>query len=294
MIEGGTDFLTQFEKEAYSPEPVAERLALCIAGLAYPELTMTAYLRELDRLAEQAGARIARVENGRPRAEAFLTAVTDLLGFRGNTEDYYAPANSYLNVVIDTRMGLPIMLGLVCMALGDRLQMKVEGIGFPGHFMVRYRDPAGEWLLDPFHNVVVDMQQASGHLSRIMGQPINIPAYAVRPVTPVALALRILNNLRNAYLRVDAYELAARVISYLLVLMPTNASFWQERGMLYHQTQYWEEAAHDFQRYFFLRGQLADVRKAMQSNTALTQLNHSDRHVLRIYRQVERTRRRLN
>jgi regulator of sirC expression with transglutaminase-like and TPR domain len=288
------DFLERFEQEAHSPRPDPERLALIIAGAAYPDLDVAYYQRRLDELAAQAAESMEGLPTGRARAIGFLNAVHGRLGFRGDENRYYAPRNSYLNAAIDRRRGLPITLSLVYMALGRRLDLRVEGMGFPGHFMVRYRDGGGVWLLDPFYGKMVDAGQASGYLSGLLDQPINLPDHAFSPVTPIPLTLRMLNNLRNAYIRLDNYSMAAQVMSYLLVLMPTNASFWQERGLLYYQSERWEETVHDLQRYFFLRGQLTNLHQTLEDDAAPSQLSDGDRNLRHIYRQADHMMQRLN
>lgn len=294
MIIEPQNFLERFEQEAHSPRPDPERLALFIAGAAYPDLDVARYQYELDEIARQVAKRMENLPAGRARATGFLDAIYGEIGFQGDEAHYYAPRNSCLNSVIDRRRGLPITLSLVYMALGRRLDLRVEGMGFPGHFMVRYRDGGGVWLLDPFYGRVVDVSQTSDYLSRLLDQPINLPDHIFRPVTSISLILRVLNNLRNAYIRLDNYGMAAQVMSYLLVLMPTNASFWQERGLLYYQSEHWEETVHDLQRYFFLRGQLTNLHQALEDDAAHSQLSHGDRNLLHIYRQADHMMQRLN
>ena len=288
------DFLERFEREAHSPEPDPERLAFYIAGAVYPALDVGHYQRQLDEMAAQVAAALDGLPTGRARAEGFLHAIHHQLGFHGDVEHYYAPRNSCLNTVIDRRQGLPITLSLVCMSLGRRTGLRVEGMGLPGHFMVRFRDGGGGWLLDPFYGRMVEMSQVSDYLSRLLNQPITLHAQAFRPVAPVPLALRVLNNLRNAFVRIDNYGKAAQVMSYLLVLMPENTAFWQERGLLCYQSGRWEEAVHDLRRYFFLRGQLPRLHEPLEDGAASSSLSHEDEHLLRIYRQADHMMQRLN
>lgn len=288
------DFLERFEREAHSPRPDPERLAFFIAGVAYPDLDVARYQRELDEMAAQVAKRMESLPVGRAKAAGFLDTIHEELGFQGDEAHYYAPRNSCLNSVLDRRRGLPITLSLVYMALGRRLDLRVEGMGFPGHFMVRYRDGGGVWLLDPFYGRVVDVSRTANYLTQLLDQPVNLPDHIFQPVTPISLTLRVLNNLRNAYIRLDNYSMAAQVMSYLLILMPTNASFWQERGLLYYQSERWEEAVHDLQRYFFLRGQLTNLHQALVDDAPLSQLSHGDRNLLHIYRQADHMMQRLN
>src|SRR5437870_7936733 len=126
------------------------RGALEIARIAYPALEPAQYLTKLDELAEGTRARMA---GGLP-PEAVARAVGDHLfrtcGFRGNTRDYYDPRNSFLNDVLDRRTGIPISLSAVFIEVTRCLGLPVEGVGFPGHFLVRVVGLCGPMLLDPF------------------------------------------------------------------------------------------------------------------------------------------------
>src|SRR5438445_11901588 len=126
------------------------RAALAIARIAYPDLDPAPYVRQLDDLAAAVRPRLF------PRAspEAAVTELAGYLfgecGFRGNQEEYYDPRNSYLNDVLERRTGIPISLSLVFIEVSRRLGLAVEGVGFPGHFLVRVAGQRGSLLLDPF------------------------------------------------------------------------------------------------------------------------------------------------
>nr|HMN31369.1 transglutaminase-like domain-containing protein [Caldilineaceae bacterium] len=237
------NFVDQFAQELQRPTPRLERLALAIAGLGSPELDAPGCLRQLDELAELMRVELVGVPAGRPRAERFLAVLTQDFGFTGNQDDYYDPSNSYLNEVLRKRVGLPIMLSLICIALGERLELDVVGGGFPGHFMARYQDALGAWLLDPFHGAVVEPAEADHYLSQLFQRQILLTAEMHRAVSTSALAQRILNNLRNVFLSRGDYSMAASVLDFMLVLAPLDSSLWQERGLLHYYAQQWEYAA---------------------------------------------------
>jgi regulator of sirC expression with transglutaminase-like and TPR domain len=286
------DFLRHFRHELQRPTPQVERLALAIAGMAEPELEIDVYLAELDQLADYVAKTLGDAQPGRVRAARFLHIINHELGFTGNRDDYYDPLNSFLPVVLRQRTGLPIMLSLVCMAIGRRIGLEVEGVGFPGHFMARYRDAAGAWLLDPFNGAVVECSEADRYLSQIFHRPVALPAQMHEAVSAPALAHRILNNLRNVYLSRNDYAHAAQVLDYLLILVPTQAEFWQERGVLHFHDEQWELAARDLKRYFYLQGRL--MLALGQDDQTQVQLEAQEEHLLALFHQIEATRRRLN
>lgn len=289
-----TDFLEQFTQELRRPNPLPERLALAIAGMAYPALDMAAYEAELDALAEQMREALSGAFPGRETAEHFLYGFNTFLGFRGNREQYYDPRNSFLNVVIDQRQGLPISLCLICLAIGRRLGLRVDGMGFPGHFMARYQDGEGAWLLDPFYGQVIALSQVESYLARIFNQPVNLPPMAFGAVTPGSWAQRILNNLRNAYLSENDFAHAVGVLAYMLALMPNNPNLWRERGLLHHRLDNWEQAAHDLRRYFFLNGNLLVALAADSQDHGLHELSKPEQNLVQLLRQIEEHGRRLN
>jgi regulator of sirC expression with transglutaminase-like and TPR domain len=276
-------------------QAIPERLALMIARLAYPDLELAPYLGQLDEMAAVVAARAYAAPPGELRAAALLDAVRSDLGFRGDEERYYAPENSFLNRVLERRRGLPIMLSLVCMALARRAGLRVDGMGFPGHFMARYEDGVTSRLLDPFHGAVIAPEEAAAYLSALYQRPIELPGDATTPVEPIALALRILNNLRNVYRGANDLAAAMRVVGLMLVAAPDNALLWQEHGLLAYQLDDPTTAGRSLRRYFFLNGGLAltypQWRGAQGGGEPMTQ---ADRRLLAILHELDAGRGRYN
>lgn len=264
--------LDEFSIELQRPNPLPERLALAIAGIAYPNIDIEYHLEQIDQLAARVADRLDDHQNSDNRAEQFIQIFCEELGFRGNRDDYYHPDNSYLNIVLEERRGLPIMLCLLCVALGRRINLPVEGVGFPGHFMASMQDAAGNWLLDPFHGKVIPPEEATSYLSTIFGVQPTLDASSFQAVSPAAWAQRILFNLRNVYLSRQETEMSVRVLDFLLVLMPRHPVLWRERGLLNYQNQSLQESIRDLRHSFFLFGQFAfvwgdeDQRQALLKN----------------------------
>lgn len=275
--------------------PIPERLALVIAQLAYPDLDPAPSLAQLDAMAEVVARRVERTGSGQDRALALLDALRSDLGFRGNEADYYAAENSFLNIVLARRTGLPILLTLVCMAVGQRLGLQVEGMGFPGHFMARYRDMAGSWLVDLFHGAVVPPDTAAAYLGSLYGREVELPVDAFAPVMPQALALRILNNLRSVYVGQDDHTAAARVVELMLVATPDSPLLWQEHGVLSRRSGDDEGAVRSLRRYFYLTGHLPNAYPPLRALGSRGEpLSQSDRHLLGILHEIEAERGRSN
>lgn len=117
-----------------------DEAALLISACAQPQLDVEAQLRRLDRLADGIGA---------ADAATVCHLLFDELGLRGDRDGYDDPDNSYLDRVLDRRLGIPISLSVLLVEIGRRCGVRLEPVGMPGHFLVR--DPAQpDVLLDPF------------------------------------------------------------------------------------------------------------------------------------------------
>lgn len=251
------DCLQAFAQELERDAPRVERLALWIGGVIEPRLRIEPYLAQVDILAADAGRRLDLDLQGRELAEALVAHLGQDLGFAGDMLDYYNPANSYLHQLLERRVGLPITLSVLYMAIAARLGIHLEGVGFPGHFMLRYRDRTGDWLLDPFHRAVVAAQEAPAHLARLFGQPIPLAAMTDHyVVTTRALILRMLNNLRNVYVANRVFPQALRVLEYMVVVEPRDPDLWRDRGLLFMQNGRYLAAEDDLRRYFVRRNRL--------------------------------------
>jgi len=291
------DFLRCFYHELQQNDPAPERLALYIAGMAYPTLDVEEEMARLDAITAIVNRALFSIDVGYERSMRFLDVLYYDLGFVGNRDNYYEPNNSFFNNVLQQRTGLPIMLSLLYMVIGKRLNLDVEGMGFPGHFMVRIRDGNGSWLLDPFNGKLVVAEEINGYLSDLFGQPVTLPKASFTPVAPVELARRILNNLRNVYLGQHAFAKVLQVTDYLLVIDPQDRDTWRERGLLHYQEDHWEAASYSLRRYFYLSGQLMVAHGLVEPD--LTEpvpptLPPDDDQVLEIFFQIEEMRKRIN
>jgi regulator of sirC expression with transglutaminase-like and TPR domain len=203
------------------PVDLAE-LGLHLARDEYPDLDVPAYLARLDALADEL----------RPRLAGSLAARTAELahflfeehGLAGNPDDYYDPRNSYLNDVLDHKLGIPITLSVVAMAVGARAGLTVTGVGLPGHFVAKASDESGhDVLFDPFHGgQFLDADGCEQLVTAVTGQPFTVTAQSVAATPPGLIAVRMVNNLKAVYLRDSDFPRAARVMERLVQLGPDD------------------------------------------------------------------------
>jgi regulator of sirC expression with transglutaminase-like and TPR domain len=241
------------------------RAALAIARIAYPTLDPSTYLRRLDALAAAVRPRLAPEMPAEEAAAVLATYLFAECGFRGNRADYYDPRNSFLNDVIERRTGIPITLALIFIEVSTRLGLRVEGVGFPGHFLVRVIGAKGSLLLDPFFGGRV--LSAADLLSRwreSLGAERaatveRLPAEALATAAPSAILSRMLRNLLRIYLERGEHPSALETVDLLLVLVPDAADETRVRGLLYEHLECFGAALEDFARYLELAPNATDV-----------------------------------
>lgn len=180
---------------AVAGEPRAVRLdraALLIAACAQPDLDVEAELARLDALGE-------RVKP--PTLDGLVALLFRLEGFRGDTDSYDDPRNSYLNLVLDRRRGLPITLAVLAIEVGRRAGVPVAGVSMPGHFLLRDRvDP--NVLIDPFsRGALLDPAMARQIFHRIQGPGAVFDDRFLDPVSAPDILGRMLANLRSSFVR---------------------------------------------------------------------------------------------
>jgi len=210
--------------------------SLLVACEEYPHLEVEPYLERLDAMAAALRGRLSGPPAAAAPAEA-AAAINHVLfeeeGFRGNTEAYYDPRNSFLNDVLDRRTGIPITLSTVYMAVGRRAGLGVEGVGLPGHFVARVRTDEGDVLVDPFNRgLVLTAEHCQERLDRIYGGRVRLAADMLTPCPPRALLSRILRNLKAIYFKEGDFERGLRTADLLVVLNPGSAEDLRDRGLV--------------------------------------------------------------
>jgi regulator of sirC expression with transglutaminase-like and TPR domain len=122
----------------------------------------------------------------------------DHFGLVGNRVEYYDPRNSFLNDVLDRRMGIPITVSVVYLEIGWRLNLPLHGIGMPGHFMLGCRDGTGTLVLDAFNRGrTCSLDDCAEMIHRIYGGALPFDPSMLRPVTRRDIVIRMLGNLRG-------------------------------------------------------------------------------------------------
>ncbi len=241
------------------PVPLDEA-ALAIAEEEYPRMDPDEYLVRLDALAE----RVRRKAPVRGRSATTLHAVRKVLfeeeGYRGNETDYGDPRNSFLNEVIDRRVGLPITLCVLYMEVARRVGLTLEGVGFPGHFLAKYTSPSGtEVFVDAFNGgeMLSDNECVARYRARTGGRDLDRRHLAA--VSPRQILARMLHNLKRTYLERRDDVRAYWVLDRILLLAPGQLEALRDRGLVCARLGVPAPAERDLEAYLARASSAADV-----------------------------------
>lgn len=241
--------------------------ATAVARIGYPGLEARWVRARFDELAAPlAELGLARLPAlGQARALADHLALTH--GFRGNEQNYLDPGNSFINVVLERRLGIPITLAVVYLEVARRVGVAARGVGFPGHFLVRIDDRRDTVVVDPFFGGQVLDRDALGELLHRVAPRMTLREEMLDPVSVRHLVARMLMNLRGIYAaRADSGRLLA-VLDHLIDLMPDAADEVRDRGFLCARLGAPRLAAADLRRYIDAlphAGDVAEVRRAIE------------------------------
>jgi regulator of sirC expression with transglutaminase-like and TPR domain len=238
--------------------------ALLIARDEYPDLDAASITAQVDTYADALRPQLERDDIDLP---ARLTAINrylfDEVGFAGNNQQYDDPRNSYLNEVVDRKLGIPISLAVIQIEVTRRLGMPLDGVSFPGHFLVRLPVDDGILVLDPYNKgrpVSAEelRERASPHLG---GQEPDDQQLLqiLAPATHRMILVRMLRNLKGLYAGSGDWERVARTADRLLKLSPDTAEAVRDRGLAYRELGHAKGAREDLARYLQLLPEADDV-----------------------------------
>ena len=229
--------------------------ALVIARVEYPSLDPAPYLQRLERMGEAAEGRLQRQESAGIAAQiATLNAyLFEELGFSGNAAHYDDPRNSFLNEVLDRRLGIPISLAAIYLEIGRRGGLRLEGVNFPGHFLVRAPDAAEDLIVDPFHAGALLSEVDCRHLLRQhLGDEAAFDRGLLATATRQQIVVRMLVNLKRLYVRMQSFPQARAAADLLLAVDPSALAELRDRGLLAYHMEDFASALRDLETYLRL------------------------------------------
>jgi regulator of sirC expression with transglutaminase-like and TPR domain len=243
--------------------------AFVIARIEYPRLDPAPYLAKLDAMGDAARRRIEKhvAETGDTspvgRVKALNKYLFDEQGFVGNRDKYEDPRNSCLNEVLERRTGIPITLSLLYMEVASRAGVRMDGVNFPGHFLVRCPDldraGAKGIIIDPFHGgALLSEHDCRLLLQRHVGTEVAFDRSLLAPATGPQILVRMLLNLKRIYVHMRSFPQAREITEMLLGLNPSALSELRDRGLLAYHLNDLATALRDLQTYLEL-SRLADL-----------------------------------
>lgn len=243
--------------------------ALLIAKDEYPDLDVRAASAPLEDWCKSLRERVDnQQDNPLEAVQALNEFVFDEQGFAGNDEDYYDPRNSYLNEVMERKLGNPISLAIVQLELARRLGLPMRGVSFPGHFLLRFPVDDGMLILDPYHkgrSLDVDelKLRASSHISgrRIGDEQLG---RMLEPAPNKVILIRMLRNLKQLYIEREDFPRALRNTDRLVFLDPSDAEEIRDRGKLYAHIGHFSAASEDFKQYLTMQPEASDANQVWQ------------------------------
>lgn len=245
--------------------------ALLIAKDAYIDLDIEVYLQRLNQMAEELQSQIGGETDTRDQINHLNRYLFETQEFAGSSqENYYDVRNSYLNEVLERKIGIPITLSVVYMEIGKRIGLPLVGVGFPGHFIVKHRDL--ETVIDPFEKGKILSDEAlSERLTQIFREPVPTHPRFLQAVTHKEILARMLRNLRQIHFREGEYEKAVRTAEQITWLAPQSAQDYRDLGYLYYQVKAYAKSLDSFNAYLHLSDDPPDQEEIHRNIRVLTQ-----------------------
>ncbi len=234
---------------AREPIPLA-RGALLIAKEEYPDLDIEQCLDRIAALAREAEPAVKAGADTIAKVQLLSEFLFVRKGFDGNRENFSDPRNSFLNDVLERRLGIPITLAVIYIEVGRRLGLNLFGVSFPTHFLVKAVDERGELLIDPFNGgMILDLDEIRARLAQIYGQPVDVQPAMLKSVGARQILARMLRNLKNVYSTATDWQRALAALDRILMLEPRAVEELIERGALYERLECFSAALDDYQSF---------------------------------------------
>jgi regulator of sirC expression with transglutaminase-like and TPR domain len=251
----------RFIQEVRQPDEYIdlERAALYIAQETYPDLDVEEYVAALDAMAEEVRERLPCEDYPLRTIKVINHYLYQDLGFRGNQQDYYNPQNSFLNDVIEYRVGIPITLALVYLGIAQRIAFPMVGVGMPGHFLIAPVQDEMAIFVDVFAGgEILFVQDCADRLRTMYDGQLAMRSDFLTPITNRQFLARMLTNLKAIHLKQGDIAPLLAAIERILILFPEAPIELRDRGLIYYRLSRWMEAREDLERYLALQPRADD------------------------------------
>ena len=250
--------------------------ALLIAAHEYPGLDVPAYLARMDRIAATLKGRLRRDIGPVESIVALNRYLFEELGFSGDAREYYDPRNSFLNEVLDRKLGIPITLAVVYIEVGRHVGLALHGVSFPGHFLVKCPARDGVIVLDPYAGgaslSLEDLQQRLRALRGGAAPPADTAQRMLAAAGKKDILARMLRNLKGIYLQRRDFPRALAAADRVITLEPRAADEYRDRAAIYMELECFRAALSDFRNYLMLKPGADDAATVQRRVVELQQI----------------------
>lgn len=262
-VMAGLEFAEYVKRcDALGTHPRLDRSCLLVSAVFERHVDVARSLRVLDALAADAERAAAGATDSYAMAGAVLDAVFKSGGFDGNSARYHERGNSLLSTVLERRTGIPITLSIVVIEVARRIGLRLDGIGLPGHFVVRFPDATSRLFIDAFDKGrIIDATQCVDIVDRHTGGRVTWSDRFLEPVAPRAIIKRVLANLKNVLSHAKDYASALTAIELQLALDPGDSTELRDRGILFARLHRYDRAIADFEAYLERSPDASDVKQ---------------------------------
>jgi len=229
--------------------------AISLAQDEYPQLDVQQVLGEVDQMLARLRRRIPADAVPLQKLRAVNQFYFRDLNFGGNVNDYYDPDNSFINVVLRSRRGIPISLAVLWIELAHGLGLAARGVGFPGHFMIKVNLPKGQVVLDPISGQSLSREELAERLEPYKRRNGLVDDYDVplglylQAATPRDIIARMLRNLKEVHRTQQDWQRLVAVLDRLIVLLPEAWGERRDRGLAHAERGNTAEAVADLEAY---------------------------------------------
>lgn len=235
--------------------------AMWVAAEEYPDLDVEHECSRIRLICAEGARRVHQISNPFARLHGLRTYLFEELGFRGNLEKYNDPRNSFLNEVLDRRLGIPLTLSLLFVEQARAAGFEACGVGLPGHFVARCEFQGRVILVDPFHSAnVITLEDCKDLVARSTGRSWLFRPETLEGATERSMLARLLMNLKYAYLGCSDYARALSVVERLLLVTPNDSAEIRDRGFLKARMGHPGAAIADLERYLSLAPDAPDTK----------------------------------
>jgi regulator of sirC expression with transglutaminase-like and TPR domain len=243
------------------------RAALIFARPEYPGLDESHYLSLIQEYADRVRSRRGESEDPAHTIASINAVLFEQQGFAGNQSEFYDPRNSYLNEVLDRKLGIPISLSVIYMEVAQRVGLPVFGVGLPGHFLLKHYDLNGNQIfIDPYvAGRLLSPAECQTRLDEVYGGQMPLQPEFLNSVSRRQILTRMLNNLRSIYISQRNFKKALTTVDFILAIHPRSPDDLRQRALLRYNEGMLRPAINDLEEYLRLAPDASDAEEMKQT-----------------------------